>query len=279
MSTSSEEPTLTIGAVAAQTSVAIATLRAWETRYGFPVPTRVPSGHRRYSALQVEQIRQIVRDRDDGWSLEAAIVRAKASGRVSAESIFAGLRVRRPDLPVVQLSARAMLAVSHAIEDEYSALGEHAVLLGSFERVEFYRVAEDRWRELARTAAVTIVFADFAHSAVRKDGPTEVALRSDAPLLREWSVVCDSPGFAACLAGVERPSRRAGEARRVFEAVWSFEPDVVRAATEVGFALARAHAPRTRAMLDELPAWSGDAEAVLRRAGEIANRVVAYLDR
>jgi hypothetical protein len=32
-------------------------------------------------------------------------------------------------------------------------------------------------------------------------------------------------------------------------------------------------------MLAELPAWSGNAETALRRAGAIANRVVAYLDR
>jgi DNA-binding transcriptional MerR regulator len=277
MSATASPPIFSIGAVAAQTHVSIATLRAWEARYGFPVPERVPSGHRRYSARQVEQVRQVVRDRDDGWSLEAAIERARSTGTVS-NSIYAGLRARRPDLSVAELSTRAMRAVSQAIEDEYGARGERAVLLGSFERVRFYRRSEVRWQELARTAAVTIAFADFPRNVIRKHGPLEIALRSDAPLLREWAVVCDSPGFAACVAGVERPARLPGEANRTFEAIWSFEPEVVRAAAEVGLALARTHAPRVRTLVEALPAWSGDSDTALRRGAALASRVVAYLD-
>ena len=39
---------LTIREMAARTGVPQGTLRMWETRYGFPVPERLPSGHRRY---------------------------------------------------------------------------------------------------------------------------------------------------------------------------------------------------------------------------------------
>ena len=45
---------------------------------------------------------------------------ASAPSRIES-SIFAGVRRRRPDLPVYDLSHRAMLAISHAIEDEYCA--------------------------------------------------------------------------------------------------------------------------------------------------------------
>ena len=271
---------MSIGVVAAQTHVSVAVLRAWEQRYGFPEPDRVPSGHRRYSAEHVEQVRQVVRDRDAGWSLEAAIDHARGAEHPADNSIFAGVRRRRPELPVYELSHKAMLAISQAIEDEYCARAERAVLLGSFERVEFFERSEDRWNELARTAALTVVFADFPRSRVRKQAPVEVALRSDAPLLREWAVVCDVPEATACVAAIERPARRPGEVGRRFEALWSFEPDVVRDATEVGLALARKYAPRIGRVFDELPPRNTtDPQTVLRRAGSLMNRVVAYLER
>jgi DNA-binding transcriptional MerR regulator len=266
--------------VAARTGVSVAALRAWERRFGFPRPERVPSGHRRFTAEQVEQVRQVVRDRDAGWSLEAAIERVRG-GRPRAEtSIFAALRRQRPDLAVHELAPRAMLAISRAIEDECCARAERGVLLGSFERIERYRRSEPRWRELARTATVTVVFADFAKTRVRRGEPTEVALGADAPLLREWAVVCDAPDAAACLAGVERPPARRGRGRRVFEAVWSVEPAVVRDATEAGLRLAHEHAPRLGEAASLLPPWEpAEAAAVLRRAGALTSRIVAYLER
>jgi len=36
----------------------------------------------------------------------------------------------------------------------------------------------------------------------------EVAIPADHPVAQEWAVICDSPSFAACLVGVERPSRQ-----------------------------------------------------------------------
>src|SRR5690242_8603237 len=38
---------LTISALAGRTGVSTAVLRAWESRYGFPLPKRLASGHRR----------------------------------------------------------------------------------------------------------------------------------------------------------------------------------------------------------------------------------------
>ena len=43
-----------IAAVSKLTGISCHTLRVWERRYGFPVPERSPSGHRRYTRSQVE---------------------------------------------------------------------------------------------------------------------------------------------------------------------------------------------------------------------------------
>jgi methanogenic corrinoid protein MtbC1 len=50
---------LTIGALSRATGIPIETLRTWETRYGFPVPERKPSGHRLYPAEIVSRLRRI----------------------------------------------------------------------------------------------------------------------------------------------------------------------------------------------------------------------------
>jgi MerR family transcriptional regulator, light-induced transcriptional regulator len=40
------------------TGVGAARLRAWERRYGFPSPSRLPGGRRRYSEADAEAIKR-----------------------------------------------------------------------------------------------------------------------------------------------------------------------------------------------------------------------------
>jgi methanogenic corrinoid protein MtbC1 len=50
---------LSIGALARATGMAIETLRTWESRYGFPEPARLPSGHRVYPLAAIPRLRRI----------------------------------------------------------------------------------------------------------------------------------------------------------------------------------------------------------------------------
>jgi len=50
---------LSIGALSRATGVPVETLRTWESRYGFPVPERRPSGHRVYPVSLVPRLRRI----------------------------------------------------------------------------------------------------------------------------------------------------------------------------------------------------------------------------
>ncbi len=96
----------------------------------------------------------------------------------------------------------------------------------------------------------------------------------DHPLANEWAIVCDAPGFAACLAGRERQTT--GE--RVFEMLWSVDPDVVRDAVHLGLDLARSHMPdldaRVPERLSRPPAANADGVA---RATSVTNRMLAYV--
>ena len=271
------EAGLTIGAVAARTGLSVPALRAWEQRHGFPRPARLDGGHRRYDEDDVARILRVVEARAEGRSLETAIALAQqnpavvpADGEVDLDgTVYAGLRRRRPDLEARRLSRRAMLALSQAIEDECLAQADQPTVTGAFQRVEAYERALPRWRELARSAASTLVFADFGRS--RTVGHVhQVAIPARAPLAREWSVVCDGPSSTAVLAGWEKAD---GE----FEAVWSLEPDVVRLATRLGRELASHHAPRLA--VPPAPDALLDHGAGLRRATAVTNRAIAYLDR
>lgn len=273
---------LTIREVAARTGVGQPTLRMWESRYGFPDPDRLASGHRRYSERDCDLIDQVNRDREAGLSLPAAIERARAGalrGEEPESSIFAGLRRRRPDLQPHLLPKRTLIALSHAIEDECCARAESPVVFASFQQERFYRAAERRWRELWRGAKLAVVFADFERRADPDGAPTELPIdRSDA-LAREWSIVCDAPRYAACLAAWERPEQDAvADLDRHFETIWSVEPETVRAAAQIGCALAErsdaAMMAGVKQRLEEQAPPSGDE---LRLVGALTNRMVAYV--
>ncbi len=109
---------------------------------------------------------EVVRLRAQGLSLSASIERAQRRRRPAAASVFAGLRRRRPDVAPTVLPKPAVLALSRAIEDEYCAHAADGVLIGCFQREPFYRHAQRRWRELARTAELAVALADFSRSPI-----------------------------------------------------------------------------------------------------------------
>lgn len=272
---------LTIREVARETGVSEGTLRMWETRYGFPEPERLPSGHRRYSEADIAQVRQVARDRDAGLSMKAAIDRARELASEPEESIYAGVRRRRPDLVPYLLAKRTLIALSHAIEDECAARAERPVLFASFQQMRFWQQSRARWHELARTAHAAFVFADFAEAHVPDDPlePVELPIGRGDPLGREWSIVCDASAYAAFLAAWERPGQDGvPDADRLFETIWCAEPSLVREAARIGAGLVERARPellsRFADRLREPPPPSGDE---LRLVGALTNRMIAYV--
>ena len=261
--------------MSARSGVSEATLRMWELRHGFPTPQRRESGHRRYSELDLARVRSVVRARESGLSLQAAIELASDQTDEQPPSVYAALRARIPGLEPTLVSKRGMLAMSRAVEDESMARAERGLLFGCFQRERFYRQSEERWRELARTAERTVVLADFRRVRQPRHAPVEVPIRVTEPVAREWTIVCESPGFAACLAGWERPPDAA--AGRAFEAVWTVEAAAVRLAAQVCWRIASQMTP---GLLTDLRGRLYDApvtrEHELRSALQLSTRMVRY---
>jgi DICT domain-containing protein len=270
---------LSTAQLALRTGLPAGTLRMWESRHGFPSPQRLGGGHRRYGERDVESVLEVLRMRTQGLSLPAAIAQVRESASPPPSSIFAGMRHRHPEVQPVVLTKPALLALTRAIEDEYLASAASGLLIGSFQRVAFYRSSERRWRELARTAKVAIALADFNALRQPEHAPAEVPIPREHALNREWSVVIDAPAARACLAALEHASAvELPDSQRSFEVLWSFEPGVVRAATRVATDLVRTFAPELAHQLlsgqDDPPATD---PPELRFAAALAHRVVSYL--
>ena len=85
MAKSAAEAEYPIAAVSKLTGVSCHALRVWERRYGYPMPHRSPSGHRRYSPEQVQALRKVVQRIRAGQSIGDLIAEIKA-GRLELES-------------------------------------------------------------------------------------------------------------------------------------------------------------------------------------------------
>jgi DICT domain-containing protein len=275
---------LSIGEVSRRTGIPVAGLRNWEQRYGLPRPQRSPSGQRRYTEADCDLLTEVLRRRAAGLSLAAAMAQATASagtgdGAGAEPSIFAGIRRQHPALRVHVLTKTSLLAVTRAIEDECGARAQRPILFGSFQRQRFFRASAPRWADLARTAEQTVVFADFGRSRLRPGRVAEVAVPGDAPLRREWALVCDAPDTPACVAAWERPGQdRCRDRDRTFEVLWSVDPQVVRGAARIGAGLAAAAIPQLAQRLEgQLSAEPAPSSADLRRASGLIERTLDYL--
>lgn len=274
---------LSIGDLAERTGVSTATLRTWETRFGFPEPVRRPGGHRRYTERHVTEIGVVLRLRAQGLGVHAAIEQARATPTVPHHSVVGALRATHPHLRSQPLSKRTLLALTHAMEDESAARAQRPVLFASFQEARFYEEARRRYADLARTAERVVVLADFDRHGSVDEAPVRVAVPPDSPVRREWVLVCQSATHQACLAGWEVPGQ-AGlpDGDRRFETVWSTTPDVVLAAARactdilaaVGDEDARALAGELARRWDDEPVRAADPQSVTG----LLDRALRYLD-
>jgi MerR family transcriptional regulator, light-induced transcriptional regulator len=278
--TSGAEPAvLSISEVAARTGIPETLLRTWESRYGVPTPDRGDNGRRRYRGSDCDLLLEVQRWRATGLPVAVAIAQARRSTQPLGPSIFATTRRRHPEVTSHRLPKRALLALSRAIEDECCAGALRPLLIGAFQRPEFYEASRSRWSELARTAALTLVLAEFAGPSPAGTRPVLVRLGPDDTMLREWAVVCYAPDRAALLSGWELPGQDMTPDRdRRFETLWSVDRQVVRDAVLASASLMDA---TELGLSGQLRALAGDGAPApaddLRRAAGLLDRMLEYL--
>jgi MerR family transcriptional regulator, light-induced transcriptional regulator len=272
---------LTIGELARRTGVNVGTLRMWEARHGFPQVVRLPSGHRRYDERTVQLVQQVQRRKDAGSRLEAAISAVVATPDIPPSSVHAELVRSQPRLVPQRLRKSTLLALTWALEDECCARAQAPWLFGAFQDEQFYRQAERRWRDLARTAQGAWALAQFARPAPTTPGrPVEVDLPPTSPMTREWSLVCLAPDLPAALAAWELPGQEGvPDGDRLFESVWTLEPVAVRDAARCAARLVSFLGHDTSSALDAADDPRPPSAVEPERATALFNRVLAYVDR
>ena len=74
----STSPLYNIGVVTRVTGVPIATLHAWERRYGFPAAARTAGGHRLYSEKDITRLRWVKSQVDSGLTVSRAVIAVRS---------------------------------------------------------------------------------------------------------------------------------------------------------------------------------------------------------
>ncbi len=72
---------LSIGDICSETGLSPDVVRVWERRYGFPMPVRLPSGHRRYRSSDLNRLRLIAEAVADGHRPALAVKADEAALR------------------------------------------------------------------------------------------------------------------------------------------------------------------------------------------------------
>src|SRR5512132_633813 len=127
----------TIKRVSEMVGVPVATLRAWQRRYGVVNPERSDSGYRLYGADEIAVLRRMQALMASGWSPKEAAAAAAAESDLESEpadlegSQPAGIRSTRRTAEAVDLVAAAAALDPSAVT---RLLDEHFAM-GSFEQV------------------------------------------------------------------------------------------------------------------------------------------------
>ena len=106
-----------IAAVSKLTGISCHALRVWERRYGFPVPSRSESGHRRYDIAQVGELRELAALAQGGRPIGELIGELKAAPPL--DGLLEPAAARRPPTVVVDLLFDGDLVGAGAVLDRF----------------------------------------------------------------------------------------------------------------------------------------------------------------
>jgi methanogenic corrinoid protein MtbC1 len=108
-------PAFNLKVVLKETGIAADTLRAWERRYGLPMPQRSAGGHRLYSQRDIETIKWLMKRQGEGLSISRAVDlwneqlssgSDPLAGLVSATSTMIPVQYQSPDTTLDSLRAQ-----------------------------------------------------------------------------------------------------------------------------------------------------------------------------
>ena len=203
-------------------------------------------------------------------------------------SLFDSLRERVPDLRPVLASKATLAITSHLVEDLVARSPGRTVLVSGFQHGRHWAVERDRYLELAGANDIIAVFAGNEPPPVWNVDHVGVRLRDDDPLSQEWFVLALGPQLAVTLCGLDAhplsgPRGPKEEGDRLFETVWSFDPEVARMACDVVLDAIGSSAPEraeeVRARVAEVTGAEVEPADVARGADNIVAGLLERMER
>jgi methanogenic corrinoid protein MtbC1 len=131
-----------IAAVSKLTGISCHTLRVWERRYGFPIPSRSASGHRRYDRAQVQVLCRLIRLNRSKRRPIGELIAGLRAGEIDlgpAPSTYAELT---GDESISELVARLVSGDSGGADREYARLAGRLDARGLVDRVIYPAMIE-----------------------------------------------------------------------------------------------------------------------------------------
>jgi signal transduction histidine kinase len=178
------------------------------------------------------------------------------------------------------LSKGTLTELSHILEN---AVIEHdlpgAVFTGFQDSGNWLRALDLYERLVAPKARSVAVFARGNVDSLEPDGIVRVRLEDDSPLVEEWFLIVLTPRFSAALLGEDTGTSAGGEADRLFESVWTFDPSLITAiVARIGDEVERVD-PTTAAAMRAAMASYPPVEGSGPIQDEVMTRIVTALER
>jgi DNA-binding transcriptional MerR regulator len=177
------------------------TLRAWERRFGFPVPQRSRGGHRTYIHAEVETLAHLLRE---GASISSAVSMARAGLGDESHQLVGALLAFEPDrADALMESALAIRPAERAVDD---------VLLPALSRIwRVHGTDSAAWAYSARWSSDWLLRAQrFARDATTDvtlliGDATTSDLDPDGPYVRALELFCARDGARVLSLSVQAP--------------------------------------------------------------------------
>ncbi len=179
---------ITIGAAARQTGIPSATLRKWETRYGFPVPVRTAGDHRAFYPADLDALIEISRRMAAGQRAGVAIQAVKQG----LQKVTPGDTECAMGYPP-QVSHALALLLQNDLQSFEDCLANHFALHGAQEfasalAIPLIEAVGNLW-QLGRLP----VFAEHLFSSILQKVLLQTAVRPAQPNLSVPTVLLASP--------------------------------------------------------------------------------------
>src|SRR6478672_9956160 len=259
----------TIKRAAEVTGISVATLRAWERRYGVVSPQRSDGGYRLYGPDDVRALAIMNSLVNEGWSAREAAAEtlnrlsSRDSGQNRRPGTVAALRpsnggIQSEDAEaLIRAAERLDTASAAAVLDARFALGTFEHVIDDWLMPTLQRVGEE-WahgrltvagEHLVAYAVQRRLAAAYEAASVRVDGPTLLiglppGSRHELGLLA-FAVAARRAGFATVYVGADLPADdwvRAIEARRAAGIVMAVPRDIdITAAQDIVDTIGRTH--------------------------------------